>query len=68
MRTHDSQGQVVEFDREYLLLFGGRTYQKMEVDGLDLYLNCESILNSGVQLDSSLNSCLEFLSEELWRR
>ena len=68
MRTCDDLGRLVPFDASYMLIFGGRTRQKFEVDGLDLYLNCEAILaNLNITDNQSLSSCYEFQSDELWR-
>ena len=68
MRENDDLGRHVPFDQTYLLQFGGRTRQKLEVDGEDLYLHCESIL-AGLNIteNQSLSSCYEIQSNELWR-
>ena len=66
MRTRDALGQPVPFDKSYMLVFGGQTREKTIIDDQDLYLHCEALVGGG-NLDESMNSCLQFNSEELWR-
>ena len=68
MRTRDDLGQPVPFDKSYMLVFGGKTRQKVLIDEVDLYLHCEALLATKNQTtDQSFSSCYEFNSEELWR-
>ncbi|KAF4709238.1 hypothetical protein FOZ62_026014 [Perkinsus olseni] len=67
LRTHDEHGKRIPFDRPYLLVFGGRTFENREYKGKSLYNHCEEILMKEPNIDEELRGCLEYQSEELWR-
>ena len=66
-RVRDELGYPVPFDREYMLVFGGRTRELANVSGVDFFSNCELLRNEYPNLDPTFASCLEYQSDELWR-
>ena len=66
-RLYDELGRRVPYDGLFMLVFGGKTRQVLDINGKDFFLNCEALLEGNSDKDQSLHSCLEFQSNELWR-
>ena len=71
MRTHDILGNFVPFDREMLLIYGGRTYShEYDKKGRLIFHKCEEIFLE--QSDDSewppeeWRGCLEPILDEMW--
>lgn len=67
MRVHDVLGYETPFDREYMLVFGGKGYVD-EVDpvtGETIYISCEQIDRR--EFKETWSSCNEVVLGDLWR-
>ena len=76
MRTRDALGEQVRFEEDVMLVFGGRAFRNVTVNGTPLFNNCTSIPhiddNRARALDQKnkaayVNSCGMELLNELWR-